>query len=103
MSDYQAGEYTLNGVTHKLTAAQMQAMDLLRMPSLETRFQGYALTGRYTSNAKYYEGKNGKHFHNPTVHYRTAASLRERGLVTLEHDLGHQAFVVRQDKEIQPP
>jgi len=100
MSDYQAGEYTFNGKTYKLSAPQMQAMDVLTMPELETRFHGFAVTGRYNSRKIWYQGKYRIHAsQHPIIHHATARSLRDMGLATVEHDMGLQEYLVRPVKE----
>jgi hypothetical protein len=101
MSDYQAGEYTFNGKVYSLTAAQMQAMAVLTMPQLETRFHGFAVTGRYTSRPIWYQGRFGVHAasQHPKIHHATARALRDRGLATVELDMGLQEFLVRPVKE----
>lgn len=96
MSDYQAGDYEFNGKTYHLSAPQMQAMDVLTMPELESRFHGFAVTGRYNSRKVWYQGRYRVHAsQHPIIHHATARSLARLGLARVEHDLGLQEFTVR--------
>lgn len=97
---FKPGEYTLNGKTYKLTGAQMQAMAVMTMPELETRFKGVAVTGMYTALPEYYQGRQAHHFiQNPKIHHRTADALARMGLVKVKHDLCAQWFEVTLVKE----
>lgn len=93
---FEATEVTVNGKTFKLSPSQAQALAVLNMPSLEARYQGYAVTARYTSHPEYYEGPLGKKFsQNPTIHHSTARSLVTLGLAVVTHNIYTQQFEVR--------